>query len=178
MHLHFEVKREINGVYEYIDPYGWTKEEGAKDPYKWAEYGKDTLWESTSSTDNPPTVSITSPANGATVSNTVTVSADATDDNGINKVEFYLDSDLKSTDTSSPYSWSWDTTQSKIVPIRSRLSPMIQPIRLPIVRLVLQLIIQPQVLLSLLLMVVKPGRLVALRLSVGITRVIPDRMLK
>ena len=69
-------------------------------------------WKEAPTDDNPPSVSITSPVDGATVSSTVTVSADATDDNGINKVEFYLDDVLKSTDTSSPYSWSWDTTQS------------------------------------------------------------------
>jgi len=60
--------------------------------------------------DNSPTVSITNPANGSTVSGTVNITADASDDNGISKVEFYIDGSLKSTDTSSPYSYSWDTT--------------------------------------------------------------------
>lgn len=58
----------------------------------------------------PPTTSITSPANGATVSATTAVNASATDNVGVTKVEFYLDGVLKNTDTSSPYSWSWDTT--------------------------------------------------------------------
>jgi beta-lactamase superfamily II metal-dependent hydrolase len=57
-----------------------------------------------------PTTSITAPANGATVSATVAVNANASDNVGVTKVEFYLDGALKSTDTSSPYSWSWDTT--------------------------------------------------------------------
>jgi len=57
-----------------------------------------------------PTTSITAPANGATVSGTVSVTASASDNVGVTKVEFYLDGALKSTDTSSPYSWSWDTT--------------------------------------------------------------------
>jgi hypothetical protein len=57
-----------------------------------------------------PTVSITAPANGATVSGTVSVTASASDNVGVTKVEFYLDGVLKSTDTTSPYSWSWDTT--------------------------------------------------------------------
>ncbi|MBU1260989.1 MAG: hypothetical protein KKI18_05080, partial [Planctomycetes bacterium] len=61
-------------------------------------------------TDNPPTVSITSPLNGATVSGTVNVTADASDDNGVDKVGFYIDDVLKSTDTTSPYEYSWDTT--------------------------------------------------------------------
>ena len=58
----------------------------------------------------PPTTSITAPANGATVSATVSVTASATDNVGVTRVEFYLDGTLKSTSTTSPYTWSWDTT--------------------------------------------------------------------
>jgi hypothetical protein len=58
----------------------------------------------------PPTTSITAPANGATVSATVSVTATATDNVGVTKVEFYLDGTLKSTSTTSPYTWSWATT--------------------------------------------------------------------
>ena len=58
----------------------------------------------------PPTASITAPANGATVSGTVSVTASASDNVGVTKVEFYADGALRSTDTTSPYSWSWDTT--------------------------------------------------------------------
>src|SRR5262249_7081457 len=58
----------------------------------------------------PPATSITAPANGATVSASVTVTASATDNVGVARVEFYLDGLLKSTDTASPYSWTWDTT--------------------------------------------------------------------
>lgn len=58
----------------------------------------------------PPTASISSPTNGSTVSGTVTVSANATDNKAVEKVEFYIDGALKGTDTSSPYSYSWDTT--------------------------------------------------------------------
>jgi serine protease len=57
-----------------------------------------------------PTTSITSPSNGATVSGTISVAASASDNVGVTKVEFYLDGALASTDTSSPYSWSWNTT--------------------------------------------------------------------
>ena len=57
----------------------------------------------------PPTTSITSPANGATVSGTVTVSASASDNVGVSRVEFYVDGGLIGTDTSSPYSISWNT---------------------------------------------------------------------
>ena len=60
----------------------------------------------------PPTTSITAPANNATVSGTTTVTATALDNVGVTKVEFYLDGSLQSTDTTSPYSWSWSTTGS------------------------------------------------------------------
>jgi hypothetical protein len=58
----------------------------------------------------PPTTSITSPANNATVSGTINVTASASDNVGVVKVEFYIDSVLKSTSTTSPYTFSWNTT--------------------------------------------------------------------
>lgn len=57
-----------------------------------------------------PTTSISSPAAGATVSGTTLVTASASDDVGVSKVEFYLDGTLQATDTASPYEWSWNTT--------------------------------------------------------------------
>lgn len=57
----------------------------------------------------PPSVSITSPINGVVVSDSVTVTATVDDDQGINQVEFYIDSSLKSTDTVAPYSYSFDS---------------------------------------------------------------------
>ena len=33
---------------------------------------------------------------------------DAYDKDGIDKVEFYIDKKLKSTDTTEPYAWTWD----------------------------------------------------------------------
>jgi len=56
----------------------------------------------------PPTVCITSPANGATISDIVTVSADASDDFGVSRVEFYLDGAFVAT-AYGPYTWVWDT---------------------------------------------------------------------
>jgi beta-lactamase superfamily II metal-dependent hydrolase len=58
----------------------------------------------------PPTTSITAPSNGATVSGTTSVTASASDNVGVTKVEFYLDGVLQATDTASPYAWSWNTT--------------------------------------------------------------------
>jgi hypothetical protein len=58
-----------------------------------------------------PTVSLTAPVNGATVSGSVSVTANASDNVGVSKVEFYVDGALKATDTTSSYTYSWDTTQ-------------------------------------------------------------------
>ncbi len=62
--------------------------------------------------DNPPSVTITNPAEGATVSSTVDITADATDDNGVTQVEFFVDSTSIGTDTNDDDGWSlsWNTT--------------------------------------------------------------------
>src|SRR5437867_3989091 len=58
----------------------------------------------------PPSVSITAPANGATVSGSVTVSASATDHMGVVGVQFQLDgASLGAEITSVPYTLSWNT---------------------------------------------------------------------
>src|SRR3989339_2070694 len=61
--------------------------------------------------DNPPQVTITSPTNNSVVSGIITINVTATDDNGIGKVCFYMNNVIKSTDTTSPYAYSLDTTQ-------------------------------------------------------------------
>jgi hypothetical protein len=55
-------------------------------------------------------VSISSPANGATVSGTITVNASASDNVGVVGVEFFLDGVRGGDDTTAPYSVPWDTT--------------------------------------------------------------------
>lgn len=60
--------------------------------------------------NDPPVVTITSPASGATfhTRNTVTITADATDaDGSIASVAFYANGSLLTTDTSSPYAYPW-----------------------------------------------------------------------
>ena len=57
----------------------------------------------------PPTVSITAPATNSTISGTVSVTASASDNVGVSKVEFYLNGVLKTTDTSTPYLYSLNT---------------------------------------------------------------------
>ena len=59
----------------------------------------------------PPTVSLTAPASGATVSgSSVTISATASDDVAVASVGFFVGATLVGTDTTSPYSISWDST--------------------------------------------------------------------
>ena len=60
--------------------------------------------------NQPPSVSLSSPANGATypAASTIPVSATASDPDGmIARVEFYAGTTLIGTDTTSPYSASW-----------------------------------------------------------------------
>ncbi|MFA6957932.1 MAG: Ig-like domain-containing protein [Thermoanaerobaculia bacterium] len=56
-----------------------------------------------------PTVALTAPVSGATISGTTTVAASASDDTGVTRVEFLLDGALASTDTTAPYEWSWNS---------------------------------------------------------------------
>jgi glucose/arabinose dehydrogenase/chitodextrinase len=59
----------------------------------------------------PPTVSLTTPTAGSTVSGTLTVSANASDNVGVVGVRFILDGvDIASEDTTAPYGVSWATT--------------------------------------------------------------------
>jgi hypothetical protein len=59
----------------------------------------------------PPSVAMTAPASGATVSGNVTVSANATDASGIAGVQFLLNgAPLGAEDTTAPYSIVWNST--------------------------------------------------------------------
>jgi hypothetical protein len=58
----------------------------------------------------PPTVSITAPGNGSTVTGTINVTASAGDNVGVVGVQLKLDgANLGAENTSAPYSRSWDT---------------------------------------------------------------------
>ena len=70
-----------------------------------------------------PSANLTSPAIGATVTGTVTLSATASDDQGIGRVEFYKDGTLLGADNTVPYSMTWDTFQdtngSHVIAVRA-----------------------------------------------------------
>ncbi|HEV2413117.1 MAG TPA: Ig-like domain-containing protein [Candidatus Saccharimonadales bacterium] len=60
-----------------------------------------------------PSIQISAPVAGATVTGTTTVSANASDPNGITSVQFLLDGQaLGSPVTSAPYQYNWDSTQA------------------------------------------------------------------
>lgn len=73
--------------------------------------GGTVLFTTTAPDVTPPTVAITAPANNATVQNTITVTADATDETGVLGVQFMLDGTALGTeDTVAPYGVTWNTT--------------------------------------------------------------------
>lgn len=64
--------------------------------------------------DNPPMVSLTNPADNSSVSGTVTLTANASDDIGVTSVEFSVDGLLLGVDTDGSDGWSfaWETTSA------------------------------------------------------------------
>ena len=59
----------------------------------------------------PPSISMTAPGSGSTISGTVTVSASASDaGSGVHDVQFFVQGNPMSDDTTAPYSFQWDTT--------------------------------------------------------------------
>jgi hypothetical protein len=61
----------------------------------------------------PPSVGLTSPGNGATVSGTITLAASVSDNVGVARVQFLVDdAPLAAEDTVAPYSVAWTTTSA------------------------------------------------------------------
>ena len=60
----------------------------------------------------PPTITLTSPTDGALVSGSVSMSASATDDVGVAQIEIYLDGKLKCASTNS-VSCSWNARKAE-----------------------------------------------------------------
>jgi hypothetical protein len=61
--------------------------------------------------DGDPTVTLTAPSHGARVTGLVSLTATASSASAMNRVEFYVDGTLLSSDTSAPYEVSWDSTR-------------------------------------------------------------------
>ena len=61
--------------------------------------------------EEPPTVVIQSPLSNAQLSDIVLISVLSQDNEGVNKVKFYINSTLYFTDTESPYEYNWDTNE-------------------------------------------------------------------
>ncbi len=55
----------------------------------------------------PPTVSISSHSSGQTVNEIITITVTTQDNEGINKVEFFIDDSLVFIDLESPYEINW-----------------------------------------------------------------------
>jgi subtilisin family serine protease len=70
----------------------------------------DTIVVSIGSDSTPPTVALSEPDQGEDVSGTVTISASASDNAGVDKVRLWIDGVYQGYDWSAPYTWSWDTT--------------------------------------------------------------------
>ncbi len=59
-----------------------------------------------------PSVSIVSPGEGAEVSGSVSIEADASDDGGVARVEFLVDGMLRGADSSAPYTNVWQSANA------------------------------------------------------------------
>ena len=94
-----ETTAKDKGATGWDETYGW----GLVDAFAALNYVPGPI-------DNPPTVTITNPSDGDTVSGTIDITANPTDDVGVDWVDFYNGSTLIGTDTESPYSVSWDST--------------------------------------------------------------------
>src|SRR5207245_6606520 len=55
-----------------------------------------------------PTLAVTTPAPGSVLTRPVTVIATASDASGVARVEFYVDGNLRFTDTTNTFSFDWD----------------------------------------------------------------------
>ena len=112
------VTTPIAGTHDYAISWGTDGWMNGVHTIKAVAYDLGALQQTTTSTrnvtsSNDPAVHLTAPTAWSTVKLIRTVAANASSTaSSISKVEFYLDGGLVSTDTSSPYSWSWDTTGS------------------------------------------------------------------
>jgi len=64
---------------------------------------------------NPiPQITIVTPTDGETVQGTITIKAEASDDEGISRVDFFINGTLWESLNSAPYEYVWDTVHSVV----------------------------------------------------------------
>jgi serine protease len=99
-----EVREALESTAKDKGPAGWDSEYGwgIVDAYAALQWVSGPI-------DNPPTVTITNPADDAIISGSITVTADAADDNGVTKVEFFVNGSSIGVDNTSPYGVSWNS---------------------------------------------------------------------
>lgn len=91
--------------------YGSCSAEWTNTHKTWDAVGVGGTWTPCGSGDTtPPSATLTAPSSGSTLTGTVTVSANATDNVGVASVDFYAGTTLIGTDTTAPYSISFNTT--------------------------------------------------------------------
>jgi Zn-dependent metalloprotease len=96
------------------DLYGATSEEYAavEDAFGAINVGKPHGGGGGGTDTTAPTTRLTAPGILATLKGTTTLTASASDDVAVTKVEFYSGGKLVGTTTTSPYSFAWDTTKA------------------------------------------------------------------
>jgi beta-mannanase len=88
-----------------LDGYAFDSREAANHPQLVVSYNAPDII--------PPTVALTAPASSATVSGSaVNIAASATDNVGVTKVDFMVDSAIVNTDTIAPYAYAWNSTKT------------------------------------------------------------------
>uniref|UniRef100_A0A6S6M1H7 Fibronectin type-III domain-containing protein n=1 Tax=Citrifermentans bremense TaxID=60035 RepID=A0A6S6M1H7_9BACT len=92
--------------------YAWSKDASGKvSTAKTALVNITTATTTTTTGDTTaPVVSIAKPVAGSTVSGIATISANATDNVGVKKVEYYVNGVLRITSTTAPWTITWGTT--------------------------------------------------------------------
>ena len=93
------------------DLYGSCSEEWVNTQKSWDAVGVPGTWTPCGTGDTvAPTVSLTAPTAGSTLTGSTTVSATASDNIGVDSVDFYAGTTLIGSDNTAPYSISWNTT--------------------------------------------------------------------
>jgi Bacterial Ig domain/Fibronectin type III domain/Divergent InlB B-repeat domain len=118
--VQFRLNGNNLGAEDTTDPFSrsWDTSGVASGPYTLTAIARDAAGNTTTSAPitvtvldiTPPSISLTSPITGSTLSGTVNINATATDNSGVVGVQFQLNgNNLGAEDTTSPFSISWDS---------------------------------------------------------------------